>query len=278
MEGDLPLFIHPVQVCHCLGQSSNNFRQQKESCLKLVFANQQGGTAMKTKRKILMSWCFPVLTLIFLVTLISGGLLLLADAQPPPFSINLLKNGDFNEVGPRGSRTEDHMQDPGGYGASAAQHWTLFANNARPGLYIKTELRPSTLIRGSKMIYVETNAERNGLVQVFRPQGTGPKHVIACVWVKVDHGTVGIGIGDGGNVHWDTILDNPGRGWEVMRAYNGQSPANEMIIYCATPQGARFYVESASVTVAPKIDPPRPYALAEFNRLFSRLLKLCGPQ
>jgi hypothetical protein len=248
---------------------------------------------MIRQKRIMKWWSIAALTLIFMVSVIVAGIQL-AHAQLPPFSINLLKNGDFNQVGPRGPRTMDRIQTGGGIGASAAEHWSLFANTGAgplpklcPDPYIKTELVPSTLIRGSKMLHVEIKGYKNGLVQVFGPQGTGPRNVIGCVWIYVKpHPTpagrlVGIGIGDGGNTACSMYLGETGK-WEVMRLNSAGTPANEIIIYSEGTQAnevpVEFFLESASVTTAPEIKPPRPYTLEEFNRLFSSLLKLCGPK
>jgi hypothetical protein len=111
-----------------------------------------------------------------------------------------------------------------------------------------TDLQPSTLpIPGSRrMLHVSTTIDTAGLVQVFAPQDTGPDRVESAAWVYVLRGEVAIGTGNGGNTGYDARTAEQRR-WIRLSAPNGVSPANEFIIYAASPGGAEFFVAAASV-------------------------------
>ncbi|MEZ4887206.1 MAG: hypothetical protein R3E32_20915 [Chitinophagales bacterium] len=169
-----------------------------------------------------------------------------------PDSQNLLKNSSFNEIGDYGEST-NLTTGPSINGGSkgwysAARHWTVWTNTYGN---LTTQLLPSTLNRRSKMMKVTTNGAGNGLVQVFGKLHEGPQLVEACVWILVESGKVGVGVGDGGNTHISMVLENTGR-WERIMVTNAVSPANEIIIYTTTPN-AVFYVESATVRIRGEI-------------------------
>jgi len=166
-------------------------------------------------------------------------------AQP-----NYLANPSFQNVGPLGSSTTVTLTAPGGAGNSAADQWTLFMNN--PGT-IRTNLQPSTRpFDFTNMIHVYTTADRDGLVQVFLPYGSGPTKVIASAMVYVVRGQVGIGTGNGGGTQIDAVSTVTGA-WQLIRAENHSIPANELIIYATSPGGAEFYVDYASVYFSPNL-------------------------
>ena len=166
-------------------------------------------------------------------------------AQP-----NYLSNPSLHTVGPLGSSTSVTLSAPGGAGASAAASWTLFMNV--PGT-IRTDLRPSTRPGdSSNMIHVYTTQPSGGLVQVFGPYGSGPTKVIASAMVYVVHGQVAIGTGNGGGTGYDAFSTVTGA-WQLIRADNGGIPANELIIYAASPGGAEFYVDYALVQFSPNL-------------------------
>lgn len=169
--------------------------------------------------------------------------LLVIVAGSPAHAANLLANEAFDHVGANGASTTITTQIPGGAGNSAAKGWTLFTNTAGT---IATKLLPSTLVQGKRMIHVVTDGERNGLVQVFGKVDSGPHSVVACAWIKVVKGSVAIGTGNGGNTAYDMVLRKTGS-WEVVEVSNGLSPANEFVIYAASPGGGEFYVESAYI-------------------------------
>lgn len=155
---------------------------------------------------------------------------------------NVLANPAFNVVGPAGPTTTQTLA-AAGPGQSAAANWTTWLNSAGT---IDTALKPSTLVPGGRMIDVKTSVPGAGLVQVFLPFNTGPKKAYACTWIYVVRGQVGIGIGNGGNTGLDALVGQTGA-WERLEVSNGRVPANEFIIYAASPGGAEFYVESAEV-------------------------------
>ena len=63
-------------------------------------------------------------------------------------------------------------------------------------------------------------------------------------------GTVGMGTGDGGNTSIDAQSTKHGQ-WERLVAANGVSPANELIVYATSPDGACFYVEDGLIQTRP---------------------------
>jgi hypothetical protein len=163
---------------------------------------------------------------------------------------NLLANPDFAEVGPAGIYTT--FTGDGGAGNSAAAHWTLWNNGPAT---IETELVTGSGPSGkTSLLRVATTGQGSGLVQVFGSQDTGPGATIASAWIYVVRGKVGIGTGNGGNTSLDITTLSTGR-WELLRARNGVSPANEFIIYSEPSAGATFYVDSAEVLEAPDLPP-----------------------
>ncbi len=173
------------------------------------------------------------------------------DSASVKFSPNLLSNPTFATVGPNGSSVSVTTAVPGSAGWSAAQNWAMFTNNAGP---ISSELVPSTLPGGVRMIHVVTQADRNGISQVFGGASSctvnGPAHAEAGAWIYVLRGRVGIGTGNGGNTGFDAYTHTTGQ-WEWVQAKNGVSPANTFIIYAATTYGADFYVGFARVNEVP---------------------------
>jgi hypothetical protein len=163
---------------------------------------------------------------------------------------NLLANPDFAEVGPAGISTT--FTGDGGAGNSAAAHWTLWNNGPAT---IETELITGSGPSGTtSVLRVATTGQSSGLVQVFGSQDTGPGATIASAWIYVVRGKVGIGTGNGGNTSLDITTLSTGR-WELLRARNGVSPANEFIIYSDSSAGATFYVDLAEVLEAPDLQP-----------------------
>ncbi len=173
------------------------------------------------------------------------------DLCVPVIKPNLLSNASFDTVGAVGNPVTTTTQVPGGAGWSAASDWTMFTNTAG---YIYSRVLPSARPNAgnSNMIQVNTLGWGNGLVQVFKPFGTGPQKVISGAWVFVLRGKVGLGTGNGGNTGLDTLSKTTGQ-WEYLAASNGVSPANEFIIYAADVGGAEFFVDTASVVEAPNL-------------------------
>ena len=91
--------------------------------------------------------------------------------------------------------------------------------------------------------HVVTNG-RGGLVQVFLPWNTGPDDLLSSVWVYVESGQVGMGVGNGGDTGFDVTSQFTGH-WEKLFAKNGVAPANEFIVYGSN--GADFYVAQPQV-------------------------------
>jgi hypothetical protein len=161
---------------------------------------------------------------------------------------NLLANPGFETVGPSGSPTTVTTTVGGGAGNSAAASWTLFTNN--PGT-IRTEIATSLISPSgsNRTLHVITDADRNGVVQVFDPFNGGPADALAQIWVYVVRGTVFIGTGNGGGTFGDATSKTTGQ-WELLRAPNGVHPANEFIVY-STGGGAEYYLDDAVIQAAP---------------------------
>lgn len=178
--------------------------------------------------------------IIFIISLFFG----IGFLMPEIKAQNLLQNSSFDVVNPNGpissfTRTQQNV----GGGQSGAANWTTWANTRNST--IETEWMPSNLT-GGHMLRVSTNGNRNGIVQVFGRNGEGPDEATACVWLFIERGEVGVGIGNGGNTHTSMTLTEPGK-WERITVSNGVSPANQIIIYTTSAEGADFYVEHAEV-------------------------------
>ncbi len=177
---------------------------------------------------------------IFFIAFFAGIFFLIPETQGQ----NLLQNSSFDTPNPNGpissfTRTQRHV----GGGQSGAAYWTTWANTRNST--IETEWMPSTLT-GGHMLRVSTNGTGNGIVQVFGSNGEGPDEATACVWLFIERGEVGVGIGNGGNTHTSMTLTEAGK-WERITVSNGVSPANQIIIYTTSSEGADFYVEHAEV-------------------------------
>jgi hypothetical protein len=96
------------------------------------------------------------------------------------------------------------------------------------------------------MMHVCTTAERNGIVNVFHPMNTGPTRAKASVWVYVVRGTVGVGVGNGGQTSINTQTTGTGA-WEHLEVNHDGGPANEFIVYSTSTHGACFYVHAPCV-------------------------------
>jgi hypothetical protein len=182
----------------------------------------------------------------------AGGAEFFVDFASVVDAPNLLKNPDFDTLSGGSTSVNTSVQVPGGAGNSAAANWTLFANTAPARFY--TEVKLSTRVQGGRMMRVVTTGDRNGLVQVFQSDDVcdtdGPDHTVSGAWVFVRSGKVGLGTGNGGNTHFDvesTTLNQ----WEWLKAPNGVSPANELILYSTNGAGADFDVDFASVNQTP---------------------------
>lgn len=156
----------------------------------------------------------------------------------------LLYNPGFDIVGPNGDTTTYTGLFAG---PSAADGYEVFHNTDAT---TRTTLEPSTRPGGSgNMIHVLTTGANCGLDQVFLPFNTGPDNATFSVWLYVLSGTVGVGVGNGGNTSlsaFSTVHEQ----WQLVTGIAANSPGNNFIIYAAGG-GAHFYAEDASVTPAP---------------------------
>ena len=165
-------------------------------------------------------------------------------AASPLASANLLYNGGFDIVGPSGDTTTYTGLFAG---PSAADGFEVFNNTDAT---TRTNLIPSTLPGGSgSMIQVLTTGANCGLDQLFGIPGSGPASATFSVWVYVLSGTVGVGVGDGGNTSMSQF-SNLHEQWLHLTGPAANSPANNFIVYSAGGP-AHFYVENAEVTPTP---------------------------
>jgi hypothetical protein len=158
---------------------------------------------------------------------------------------NLLINGDFEE--PTGGPTT--LTGVGVAGQSAAPSWTTW-NNVEA--VTTTDILPSTAPNGgSQMLHVSTTGQGCGLVQQYQPTNSGPALVVSSVLVFVNHGLVGMGTGNNGDTNaYNAVCIQTGQ-WTPLTAPNGDSPANEFIVYAVSAGGADYYVDNASVLPDP---------------------------
>jgi hypothetical protein len=133
------------------------------------------------------------------------------------------------------------------WGYSAAAGWTTWNNTPATTF---TELLPSTLPGGGeRMIHVRTTGAGNGIVQVLAPHNTGPDSVVTSAHVFAVSGRVSLGTGNGGDTSPNVVSTGTGA-WQVLRAPNGTSPANEVVVY-SYGGPANFYVDLVSVEADP---------------------------
>lgn len=187
----------------------------------------------------------------FIIYSTTDGAEFYVDEARVQFSPNLLDNPTFSAEDPHGAFTSVTTTAPGTAGASAAAGWSLFTHNPGP---ITSQLEPSTLAGGSTMLHVITQADRNGVLQVwpFSSSCTAqdPAHTESGAWVYVNSGQVCIGTGNGGDTACDAFSTTTGQ-WEWLQANNGSSPANEFIVYASSPGGADYFVGFARVDQIP---------------------------
>lgn len=172
--------------------------------------------------------------------------------------LNMINNSDFkipsSQVGSSSqfsglshfeiNKPENQSNEPIPYhGQTGAENWTYWLSTSG---YLNTQLLPSPTVTGDSMIEVNTDGGGNGIIQVFAPKDTGYDKVRACVKIHVLEGSVGIGIGNGGDTH-TTVWVNSNDHLEQVRLTNGISPANEIILYSNSPEGVHFIVDSVRV-------------------------------
>jgi hypothetical protein len=158
-------------------------------------------------------------------------------------SQNLLINGGFNKpavgVAPGMPVSATECNFPGG--ESAAANWTVYINGCGT---VTTTLVPSTAPNGGAyMIHVTATDSNAGIVQYgFANQAS----TLTSVWVYINSGCVMIGTGDSGSTGLDEATCELGRWFHFSRVPNGDSPANEIIVYSLLG-ASDFYVDNASV-------------------------------
>jgi hypothetical protein len=103
-----------------------------------------------------------------------------------------------------------------------------------------------------QVMEVVTNGNLNGIVQsnienTPSNQKHTLKHTLSSVWVFVLRGQVGMGTGNGGNVHIDRKSSKKYEWEELPPTPNGVSPVNEFVVYSVSDEGAWYFVANASV-------------------------------
>ncbi len=162
------------------------------------------------------------------------------EASPAAAATNLVPNGNFDITSGTGPTTLTTDAN-GGNGPSAAKDWGVFNDNAGT---TTTQLLPSPVVRGGKMIHVVTTNVHSGIYQQFA--STGPAHVFTCDWIYIKRGAVGIGTGYGAATEIDATLFKTGS-WEVLNVGNRTQPAIQTIVLSQYGP-ADFYVESVQVS------------------------------
>ena len=176
------------------------------------------------------------------VRLLMGQALLIFLASDALWSQNLLKHGGFNipatGVPPGMIVSVNGCNQPG---SSAAANWFVYINGCGE---VTTTLVPSTDPNGKAyMMHVTASVENAGIDQsgTFNVAST-----LTWVSVYINNGCVKMGTGNGGSTGLDEATCETGRWFHFARVPNGNSPANEIVIY-AFMGPADFYVEKAVV-------------------------------
>lgn len=175
------------------------------------------------------------------------------DACPPAgFNANaqnLLRNANFEEIGPRGRRASFSGRDGADDSRSAAADWTMHTSNDRAN--VTTELITSTRPGGGKsMLHVSAGSNEGGVYQAFAADNRGPTRVVASAWVFVRRGRVVIGTGNSGFITNSALSTTTGR-WELLQACsNGDTTNNWFVVYSTAVEGSEFLIDLASVSKA----------------------------
>jgi len=163
--------------------------------------------------------------------------------------VNLVHNPDFSRASSAGLTVAVTATNPELLGGpAAADHWSVWAGQG--GGRVITSRTPTGDASGGYMLDVLVMSGGDGLVQAFLQPDTGPSHVYACISVRLIRGSVGIGVGNGGNTQRTATLDQPGD-WQMLGTENGATPANELNVYRVGDGDAEFQIRSAYVGVDP---------------------------
>jgi hypothetical protein len=178
--------------------------------------------------------------------LIGAGPVMSGAVQAATKTGNLLKDPSFEQKSVKSGYTT--FTGKGGSPA-AAKRWEAFNNTQAT---TTTDLLPTTLPAGlrpgKRMIHVVTTGANNGLDQQFGKVGKGPAQASFSVRVYVVQGSVGAGIGNGGNTSLTASDSKPGK-WVNLHGSSGgtQTPVNNFIIYAKSAGVNDFYVDLAFV-------------------------------
>lgn len=159
---------------------------------------------------------------------------------------NLLTNGNFATLRtPAPDPTVRSVEGGTRGGPSVAAGWSVW-NNAVPATTTTRVVSGYVNPPGAEQVlHVVTSGASCGVVAAFDAANRGPQRVASSAWVKVIRGQVCLGTGNGGNTKAD-VLSAPHDRWQQLRADNGVSPANQLIVYSTMPD-TEFYVSAVAV-------------------------------
>jgi hypothetical protein len=168
---------------------------------------------------------------------------------------NILINSDFALQLPGYNCPQtftNSISSDGAGGGTCLQNWNTWGfSSTMPSTYtLTTNVLPSTCPYGvGKMLYVKQSANGAGIAN----QGftENPAKAVASVWVYVVKGTIGLGIGNGGNTS-NTVWTCQTGVWTYLETCNldNQSPVTNFIMYNKNggSEEAEFYIANPRVT------------------------------
>jgi hypothetical protein len=124
-------------------------------------------------------------------------------------------------------------------GTSSANGWTAIGNSGP----VTTELRTSTGPEGGMMLRVCAPAD-SGIAQSGITAGGAKVHTT--VWVYVESGRVGVGVGAGGGLSLTDFADAT-PSWQIIATDQAQLPAAEIVIYSVPPYTSCYDIDYAAV-------------------------------
>jgi hypothetical protein len=168
---------------------------------------------------------------------------------------NILINSDFSAqlAGFNCPHTfTNTISNDGAGGGTCLENWdTWGVSLTMPSTYtLTTNVLPSTCPYGSgKMLHVKQSANGAGIANQSFTEN--PAKAVASVWVYVVKGTIGLGIGNGGNTS-NTVWTCQTGVWTYLETCNldTQSPVTNFIMYNKNggSEEAEFYVANPRVT------------------------------
>jgi hypothetical protein len=168
---------------------------------------------------------------------------------------NILINSDFaiQLAGYNCPQTfTNTISNDGAGGGTCVENWVTWGfSTSMPSTYtLTTNILPSTCPYGAgKMLHVKQSANGAGIANQRFTEN--PAKAVASVWVYVVKGTIGLGIGNGGNTS-NTVWTCQTGVWTYLETCNldNQSPVTNFIMYNKNSgsEEAEFYVANPRVT------------------------------